>query len=272
MAHVLRLRVAEVEDPELGGLHRRACGVQRRHAPGDDVVYEREVALELRPARPLEDAHGLAVEDGPGEAVRSHVGAPPRPVHGKEAQPRDRYAVDVVVCVRQELVRLLGGGIKAGGRVSDVVLGERHLLVEAVDGGGRGVHHPRGRLLGLDNLEQGHESREVARHVAHGVLLRVAHAGLRGEVQDVRELARPEDLREGLGVVQVRVHRVHAVPVLQVARTAALEADGVVVVEVVQPEDTVATRPEVLRDTVPDKSGGACHEHDYAVALVCGRA
>ncbi len=136
-----RLVVADVVDRVRRAAGRaRAAAREHAHDAFDDVVDVREVA----PHPPVvEHVDRLAREDRLREQHRRHVGAPPRPVDGEEAQPGRRQREQVAVAVRHQLVRLLRRRVQAHRMVDALVLGERQRVVGAVDARARRVDEMR---------------------------------------------------------------------------------------------------------------------------------
>lgn len=133
---VLGVGVADVVDavrgerqPVLAHLH---LGGGVHYAPDalDDVVDVGEVAAAVAH---VEDLDGVAAAKLLGEAEVGHVGPAHGAVHREEAQAGRRDGVELGVGGCHQLVGLLGGGVERHWRVDAVLLGERNLLVAAVD-------------------------------------------------------------------------------------------------------------------------------------------
>ena len=241
---VLGVRVADVVDavrgegqPVLAHLH-LGRGVHDAPDALDDVVDEGEVAAAVAH---VEDLDGVAAAQLLGEAEVGHVGPAHGTVHGEEAQAGRRDGEELGVGGGHELVGLLGGGVERRRRVHAVLLGERHLLVAAVDRAGAGVDQVLDRVVaaGLEHVE---EADEVALEVGARVLDGVADARLRREVHNnVEAVLREQALDEG-GVAQVAAHESEAavgVGLGQHAQARVLDAGVVVAVEVVEADDRV---------------------------------
>lgn len=241
---VLGVRVSDVVDavrgegqPVLAHLH---LGRGVHYAPHalDDVVDEGEVAAAVAH---VEDLDGLAAAQLLGEAEVGHVGPAHGAVHREEAQAGRGDGVELGVGGRHELVGLLGGGVERHRRVDAVLLGERHLLVAAVDRAGAGVDQVLHRVVaaGLEHVEEAHE---VALQVCARVLDGVADARLGGEVHhDIEAVLSEQTLDEG-GVAQVAAHEGEAAVCVGLGKHAqarVLDAGVVVAVEVVEADDRV---------------------------------
>mmetsp|Transcript_72400 Transcript_72400/g.154980 ORF Transcript_72400/g.154980 Transcript_72400/m.154980 type:complete len:239 (+) Transcript_72400:386-1102(+) len=231
--------VAQIVDFVWRRLHARANLVQRAQAPADDVVDVGEVTLKLRAAWSLKDAHGLLLHYLVRKGESGHVWAAMRTVDSEEAQTRDSDTGNVIVGVRNHLVRLLRGRIEACGTVDDILLREGYLGVQAVDGARGGVDEARNRLLRLYNLQESHEPGYIRGNVGVGVLRRIAHTGLCRKVQDVREAAHLHGLTEYSLVVQIRVNREDA-SLFQLESPLPLQGGRVVGVEIVQAKNPIA--------------------------------
>ncbi len=260
---VLGVRVADVVDAVRGEgqsvLAHLHLGRVIHDAPDalDDVVDVGEVAAAVAH---VEDLDGLAAAQLLGEAEVGHVGPAHGAVHGEEAQAGGRDGVELRVGGGHQLVGLLGGGVERHRRVDAVLLGERHLLVAAVDRAGAGIHEVLDRVVAA-GLEYVEEADEVALKVCARVLDGVAHARLGGEVHhDVEAVLREKALDEG-GVAQVAANEGEAavrVGLGQHAQARVLDAGVVVTVEVVEADDHVIGHLEQLLDEErADKAGGS---------------
>mmetsp|Transcript_14309 Transcript_14309/g.34775 ORF Transcript_14309/g.34775 Transcript_14309/m.34775 type:complete len:216 (+) Transcript_14309:8759-9406(+) len=162
----------------------------------------------------------------------------------------------------QQLVRLFGGGVERRRGVGDVRLAERHLGVEAVYGGRGGEDHLR-HGAGADDLfhhvdHPGHVGVDVRARVLHCV----PHTRLRGEVQDMRELARVQRLTNDPAVVEVRLQCVHAAR-LQLRQPRTLQRLGVIVVDIVQAQHPRTHLLQRHRGVEPHEPSGSGDEHGH---------
>lgn len=223
----------------------------------DDVADVGEVTAAVSH---VEDLDGVAAAQLLGEAEVGHVGPAHGAVHREEAQPGRRDGVELGVGGRHQLVGLLGGGVERHRRVHAVLLGERHLLVAAVDRAGAGIHEVLDRVVAA-GLEYVEEADEVALEVCARVLDGVAHARLGGEVHnDVEAVLSEQALDEG-GVAQVAAHEGEAavrVGFGKHAQARVLDAGVVVAVEVVEADDHVIGHlKQLLDEERADKAGGS---------------
>lgn len=266
---VLGVRVADVVDAVSGErqtvLAHLHLGRGVHYAPHAlyDVVDVGEVAAAVTH---VEDLDGVAAAQLLGEAEVGHVGPAHGAVHGEEAQSGRRDGVELGVGGGHELVGLLGGGVERHRRVHAVLLGERHLLVAAVDRAGACVDEVLDRVVtaGLEDVE---EPDEVALEVGARVLDGVAHARLGGEVHhDVEAVLGEQALNEG-GIAQVAAHEGEAavcVGLGQHAQAGVLDTGVVVAVEVVETDDNVIGLLEQLLDEKrADKAG--CSGDEYFI-------
>ena len=205
---VLGVRVADVVDAVrcerqavLAHLH-LGRGVHDAPHALDDIVDVGEVAAAIAH---VEDFDGVAAAQLLGEAEVGHIGPAHGTVHGEEAQAGGRNGVEFGIGGGHQLVGLFRGCVERHRRVHAVLLGERHLLVAAVDRAGAGVDQVLDRVVaaGLEHVE---EADEVALQVGARVLDGVADARLGGEVHhDVEAVLGEQALDEG-GVAQVAAH------------------------------------------------------------------
>ena len=205
---VLGVRVADVVDavrgerqPVLAHLH-LGRGVHDAPHALDDVVDVGEVAAAVAH---VEDLDGVAAAKLLGEAEVGHIGPAHGAVYREESQTGRGDGIELGVGGGHELVGLLGGGVERHRRVDAVLLGERHLLVAAVDRAGTSVDQVPDRVVaaGLEDIE---ESDEVALQVGTRVLDGIAHSCLSGEVHHhVKSVLGEQALDEG-GVAQIAAH------------------------------------------------------------------
>ena len=266
---ILGVRVADVVDavrgerqPVLAHLH-LGRGVHDAPDALDDVVDVGEVAAAVAH---VEDLDGVAAAQLLGEAEVGHVGPAHGTVHGEEAQAGRRDGVELGVGGGHELVGLLGGGVERHRRVHAVLLGERHLLVAAVNRAGAGVDEVPNRVVAAC-LKDVEEADEVALEVGARVLDGVADTGLGREVHhDVEAVLREQALDER-GVTQVAAHEGEAavcVGLGQHAQAGVLDTGVVVAVEVVETDDNVIGLLEKLFDEErADKAG--CSGDEYFI-------
>lgn len=265
---ILGVRVADVVDavrgerqPVLAHLH-LGRGVHDAPDALDDVVDVGEVAAAVAH---VEDLDGVAAAQLLGEAEVGHVGPAHGTVHGEEAQAGRRDGVELGVGGGHELVGLLGGGVERHRRVHAVLLGERHLLVAAVDRAGAGVDKVLDRVVaaGLEDVE---EADEVALEVCAGILDGVADTGLGGEVyHNVEAVLREQALDEG-GIAQVATHEGEAavgVGLGQHAQARVLDAGVVIAVKVVEAEDCVIGLLEQLLDEEGTDEAGRSGDENF---------
>lgn len=266
---VLGVRVADVVDAVSGErqavLAHLHLGRGVHYAPHalDDVGDVGEVAAAVAH---VEDLDGVAAAQLLGEAEVGHVGPAHGTVHGEEAQAGRRDGVELGIGSGHELVGLLGGGVERHRRVHAVLLGERHLLVAAVDRAGARVDEVLDRVMAA-RLEHVEESDEVALEVGARVLDGVAYARLGGEVHhDVEAVLGEQALDEG-SVAQVAAHEGEAtvcVGLGQHAQAGVLDTGVVVAVEVVETDDNVIGLLEQLLDEErADKAG--CSGDEYFI-------
>ena len=265
---VLGVRVADVVDavrgegqPVLTHLH-LGRGVHDAPHALDNVGDVGEVAAAVAH---IEDLDGVAAAQLLGEAEVGHVGPAHGTVHGEEAQSGRRDGVELGVGGGHELIGLLGGGVERHRRVHAVLLGERHLLVAAVDRAGAGVDEVLDRVVaaGLEHVE---ETDEVALEVGTRILDGVAHARLGGEVHhDVEAVLGEQALDEG-GIAQVAAHEGEAavgVGLGQHAQARVLDAGVVIAVEVVEADDNVIGLLEQLLDEEGTDEAGRSGDENF---------
>lgn len=264
---VLGVRVADVVDAVSGErqavLAHLHLGRGVHYAPHalDDVGDVGEVAAAVAH---VEDLDGVAAAQLLGEAEVGHVGPAHGTVHGEEAQAGRGDGIELGVGGGHELVGLLCGGVERHRRVHAVLLGERHLLVAAVDRAGAGVDQVLDRVVaaGLEHVE---EADEVALEVGARVLDGVADARLGSEVHHYIEAVLGEQALDEGGVAQVAAHEGEAavrVGLGQHAQAGVLDAGVVITVEVVEANDgIIGLLKQLLDEERADEAGGSGDEN-----------
>lgn len=264
---VLGVRVADVVDavrgkgqPVLAHLH-LGRGVHDAPHALDDIVDVGEVAAAVSH---VEDLDGVAAAQLLGEAEVGHVGPAHGAVHREEAQAGRGDGIELGVGGGHELVGLLCGGVERHRRVHAVLLGERHLLVAAVDRAGAGVDQVLDRVVaaGLEHVE---EADEVALEVGARVLDGVADARLGSEVHHYIEAVLGEQALDEGGVAQVAAHEGEAavrVSLGQHAQAGVLDAGVVIAVEVVEANDgIIGLLKQLLDEERTDEAGRSGDEN-----------
>lgn len=264
---VLGVRVADVVDAVSGErqavLAHLHLGRGVHYAPHalDDVGDVGEVAAAVAH---VEDLDGVAAAQLLGEAEVGHVGPAHGTVHGEEAQAGRGDGIELGVGGGHELVGLLCGGVERHRRVHAVLLGERHLLVAAVDRAGAGVDQVLDRVVaaGLEHVE---EADEVALEVGARVLDGVADARLGSEVHHYIEAVLGEQALDEGGVAQVAAYEGEAavrVGLGQHAQAGVLDAGVVIAVEVVEANDgIIGLLKQLLDEERADEAGGSGDEN-----------
>lgn len=264
---VLGVRISDVVDavrgerqPVLAHLH-LGRGIHDAPDALDDVVDVGEVTPAVAH---VEDLDGVAAAQLLGEAEVGHVGPAHGAVHGEEAQAGRRDGVELRVGGGHELVGLLCGGVERDRRVDSVLLGERNLLVAAVDRAGARVDQVLDRVVaaGLEHVE---EADEVALEVGARVLDGVADARLGGEVHHNIEAVLGEQALDEGGVAQVAAHESEAAVRVgpgQHAQARILDAGVIIAVEVIEADDgIIGLLEQFLDEERADKTGGSGDEY-----------
>ena len=159
-----------------------------------------------------------------------------------------------------QFVGLLGRRVEAD-RVVDVVpLRERHARVAAVHARTRGVYEVLDSLVAAA-FEDREEAAEVAVDVGPGIDERVANSSLSGEVDDAIEAFAGEERCHCRAVGEVESLEAKVPLPGELLQAILLEADVVVVVEVVDADDAVATAQQAERGVHADEAGSAGNQN-----------
>ena len=145
----------------------------------------------------------------------------------------------MIVGVSDFLTGLFRCGVETSGLVGLVRFGKGNLLVEPVDGAGRGPDDSGLRVRGFAGLEKRDEARDVAVDVRVGILHGVANPSLRREVHHVSESNHIEELRQEFRVVDIAFDDEDVVRGEE-GLAGFFEGRIVVVVEVVESDDAVS--------------------------------
>ena len=143
--------------------------------------------------------------------------------------------------MRHQLVRLLGRGVKTDRVVDVLILGERQDVICAIDARARRVDEVRDLRVAAA-LEDVAERRQVVGDVGLGIDERIAHAGLRGEMDDAREAAVREQLRRRARVGQVEAFEPESRQPFEARDARLLQRDVVIGIEIVDARDGVRPR------------------------------
>ncbi len=147
----------------------------------------------------------------------------------------------------EQLAGPLGRRVGRDRLVDGVVLGERHLLVDPVDGGGGGEDEVR-RAVPSRRLEQAQGPDAVDLFVEDRLGEARPHAGPGGEVDHGVEAARGEQAVDQRGVADVALDQPPVVALRELGGVGALQGGVVEVVEIVEDGDPVAPVQESAGD------------------------
>ena len=165
--------------------------------------------------------------------------------------------------MRHQFVALLRGGIEGYGVVHLVVRGVRHLLVAAIDRGGRGIDQMFDFVV-TASLQDIVESDEVALDVSVGISNAVADSCLSGEVHNNDNLVFREDFLYCVFVCDGGVDK-SPIPMqgFDFFQTLILDVDIVVVGDGIDSDDldVLDIVEESLDEVAADKASSACHKH-----------
>ena len=154
-----------------------------------------------------------------------------------------KKAIKMGVSLAHQLVGLLGRGIQRE-RVIDPVVDRKRLLgVGAIDRRRAGIDHVRDAAMPRE-FEEVHLPDEVRLDIGVRVLERIAHPGLRTEMDDPVEFQRGERGVERMAVGEVELLEGEAIAAQrdQPVQPSPLQRDGIVVVEVVDADHRVTAR------------------------------
>ncbi|KAG1462788.1 hypothetical protein G6F57_013883 [Rhizopus arrhizus] len=251
--------VAEVEHP----VRHRTVGRMREGAKdtGHDVGDMCEIALHAAFVEHIDRPPG---QHRAREQQRRHVRPAPRPIHGEEAQAGGVQAVQLRVGVGHQLVGGLGRRVQRTRLVHALVFGERRRGRVAIDRAARRIHQVLHATVAAQ-FEHVDEADQVAVDVGVRVFQRIAHAGLRGQVDHRGRLHLVEQRGQAVAVGQVeraqvqrRAQRGHAV---------ALDLRIVVVVEVVQADHRLARLQQRAGGVGTDEAGSAGEQDGHCSCL-----
>ena len=162
----------------------------------------------------------------------------------------------MAVGVRHQLVGFLGRGVEADRVIDRMVLAERQPGVGAVDAGAAGV----GQMLDLPmpaQFQHVEEGDQVGLGVGVRVVDRVAHAGLRGQVQHALWLPVAQGGLHARQVGQVLLDEAEVGVAGQLREPVALELDVVVGRQIVDADHLVAAFEQAQCGVHADETGTA---------------
>lgn len=251
---LLRLVVADVVDLVAVAklIHLRRIAKHMLNAR-DDVVDIGEVAVHIAV---VVDLDGLAPADLVGELEIRHIRTAERPVDREEAQPRRWNAVEMAVSVRHELIRLLRRRIEADRMVDIVRRRERRLLLVAVDRRARSKEQML-HLMMAARLENVEKADDVRVDIRARMVDAVPHTSLRREVDDNVRLILLEQRRDRRLIRQVALDKRECRILAQNLQPALLQADIIVIIEIIKADNRRPKPQQPLRQMKADKSRSA---------------
>lgn len=171
--------------------------------------------------------------------------------------------------MRHQFVALLRGGIEGYGVVHLVVCGVRHLLVAAIDRGGRGIDQMLD-LMVTAGLQDIIETDKVALNVSIGIGDAVADSCLSGKVHDNGNLVFCEDFLYSILVCNGGVDKC---PVTMQGfnffQPIIFDVDIVVVGDRIDTDnlDVLDIVEESLDEVATDKASSARHENGFVLEI-----
>jgi len=120
--------------------------IQSPQTPLHNIVNVGEIPRHGPTIGGLKYRNLLSLENILREEEIRHVGSAPRPVNREEPKTSDGKPIYVVIAVSDFLASLLRRRVETSRLVCTVLLGERNLRIEPVDGAGRGPNHRRLRV------------------------------------------------------------------------------------------------------------------------------
>ena len=241
---------------------RRLC--QHAQDAFDNIVDIGEIALQTAV---IEHLDWLTAQDGFGKQPRRHIGPTPGAIHGKKAQTRGRQLIQMAVAGGHHFVGFFAGGVKTHRLVGAVIFGKRRFGVFAVHRRRAGVHQMLHRMLAAGFQNMGH-AQQIGLCISMRILDRVAHPGLRRQVNHrIRALFGKQGIqRRPVGHVQWI--KLQAGLFTQGGQPGVLEADGVIVVEIIHSHHLVAGLEQRLSSGAADKSGSAGEQYFHLLATL----
>ena len=171
--------------------------------------------------------------------------------------------------MRHQLVALLRRGIEGYGIVHLVVGGVRHLLVTAIDRGGRGIDQMFDLMM-TTSFQDIIEADKVALNVSIGIGYAVADSCLSGKVHDNGNLVFREDFLHCVFFSDGSVDK-SPIPMqgFDFFQTLILDVDIVVVGDRIDSDDldVLDIVEESLDEVATDKTSSACHEDGFALEI-----
>ena len=188
----------------------------------------------------IEHVNRLTREDMLREPEQCHIRASPGAVHSKEAQTGGRDTVKMTVGMRHQFAGFLGGCIEAHRVVDVMVHAEGHVGVGAIDAGATGIDQVLyiGVAAALEDID---ETYQVAVDVGMGVFEGVAHASLCGRVEHAIEVVFFEECLHCFAVSHVHFYEGEFVVTFNEFQAIEFELDFIVIVEVVDADDFIAS-------------------------------
>ena len=204
----------------------------------------------------IEDVNRLTGQDVTSKQKQRHVGSAPRPVYGKEPQAGGRQPVQMAVGVGHQLIGFLGRGVQADRMIHIVMHRKRHLGIGAIHRTGRGVDQMLDRVM-TAGFQDIHEADQVGIHVGMGILQRIAHPGLRRQIDHPLGLVLGKNLGQRRPIFQTGPKVGKAGMRLQPGQPRLFQGHVVIIVEVVVADDLIAALQQPQRQGRADKACAA---------------
>ncbi len=150
--------------------------------------------------------------------------------------------------------------------VGPVLYAERQAVIAAIDGGGRGIdkmpHPPLTREFQHVDMP-----RQVGAHIGVRIDQRIAHAGLRAEMDDRFDhlIGKRCLQRIIVGEIQLVKGEQLAMRLFQRGNPVPLQRHGIIIVHIIDADHGMALRHEPIGDGHADKAGRAGDQYRHAL-------
>src|SRR2546428_7775452 len=145
-----------------------------------------------------------------------------------------------------------------------VMLGERLSGVEAVDRTA-GCEHEVFDVRVPATLEDVLKAEDVALDVRERILDRIAHAGLRGEMDDASRALLTKQTGHLRAVGHIEQDELESIEVAKLPQSRFLQPGVVIRIQVIDADDVVATLEQATGDVISDEAGRAGDENHASI-------
>ena len=166
----------------------------------------------------------------------------------------------MAIGMRHQLISFFGGRIKADRVVDIVMFAKRHRRITTIDRRGTRIHQMRNFMMPAP-LKDVHKSLQVRINISMWIFQRIAHTGLRRQMNNMIRLFSGEQSFHYSAVSNIPLDEGKFSFGQKTIQTRLLQGHIIIIIHIVDTDDRITTRQQSFCTMHPDKSRSACYQY-----------